>query len=88
MSNSAKNRILERLLEPVSSSLNDDAARKLIGLRADRRVQTRVARLARKCNAGELTDAERAEYELYVMAGEFVAVLQVQARIRFQNLVY
>ena len=75
-------RVLERLLEPVSSSLNDEAARRLIGLKADRKAQARIAKLARKCNEGELTPEERYEYETYVMAGEFIAILQAQARGR------
>jgi len=74
-------RILERILEPVSSSLNDEAARKLIGLRADRKAQARVARLAEKCNEAQLTPAERREYEIYVLAGHLVAILQAKARI-------
>lgn len=83
MPKTSNGRILDRLLEPVSSSLNDEAARKLIGLKADRKAQVRVARLARKCNEGELTPEERAEYEMYVMAGDFVAILQAKARLRF-----
>jgi hypothetical protein len=82
MSTPADGRVLERLLAPVSSSLNEEAARKLIGLKAERAVQVRVARLARQCNAGQLTPAERDEYELYVMVGELIAILQAQARIR------
>lgn len=81
MPKTSNGRVLDRLLEPVSSSLNDEAARKLIGLKADRKAQARVARLARKCNKGELTPEERAEYEMYVMAGEFVAILQAKARL-------
>jgi len=77
----ANSRILERLLEPVSSSLNEDAARKLIGLKADRKAQARVAELGRKCNEDELTPEERDEYETYVMAGEFIAILQAKARV-------
>ena len=81
MRKTADSRILGRLLEPVSSSLNEDAARRLIGLKADRKTQTRVARLARKCNEGELTPDERDEYATYVMASEFIAILQAQARV-------
>lgn len=77
----ANGRILGRLLGPVSSSLNEEAARKLIGLKADRKAQARVAELANKCNEGELSPAERREYEMYVMAGDFVAILQAKARI-------
>ncbi len=81
MSKTTKERILERILEPVSSSLNDEAARKLIGLKANRKAQARVARLAEKCNEGDLTPEEHQEYEMYVMAGHFVAILQAKARI-------
>jgi hypothetical protein len=81
MSKKPRGTVLERILESVSSSLNDEAARKLIGLKADRKVQARVAELASKCNEGELTSDERREYESYVMAGHLVAILQAQARI-------
>jgi hypothetical protein len=81
MSKITNGRVLERILDPVSSSLNDEAARKLIGLKVDRKVQARVAKLARKCNEGELTQDERAEYETYVMASEFLAILQAKARL-------
>ena len=81
MSKMTNGRVLEHILEPVSSALNDEAARKLIGLKADRKVRARVAALARKCNNGDLTPEERAEYETYVMTGEFVALLQAKARL-------
>jgi len=73
--------ILERLLEPVSRSLNVEAARKLVRLKADAKTQARVAQLARKCNEGELTAKERAEYERYVTVGNLIAILQAKARL-------
>ena len=73
--------LLDRILEPVSASLNEDAARKLIALRADRKTQARVTKLAEKCNEGELTNAERREYETYVMANHFIAILKAKARL-------
>jgi hypothetical protein len=73
--------VLERLLAPVSRSLNVEAARKLLRLKADARTQARVDELARKCNEGELTSQERAEYERYVTAGNLIAILQAQARL-------
>jgi hypothetical protein len=81
MMKTADGHILERILEPISSALNEEAARKLIGLKADAKVQARVGELARKCNEGELTREERQEYETYVMASEFLAILQAKARI-------
>ncbi len=76
-----KIRLLQRLLDPVTNSLNEVAARKLIGLRANKKTQAYVDRLARKCNAGELTPAERSEYETLVIAADFVAILKAKARL-------
>ena len=81
MTKASNGRVFERILEPVSSSLNEEAARKLIGVKADRKTQVRVAALARKCNEGELTPTELAEYQTYVMAGEFIDILQAKARV-------
>ena len=72
---------LERLMDPVSRSLNIGAARKLVELKADAKTQARVDELARKCNEGELIPAERAEYERYVTAGNLIAILQAKARL-------
>jgi hypothetical protein len=81
MSKTANGRLLDRILEPVSSSLNEEAARKLIGLKADRKTQARVAKLADKCNEDTLTPRERREYEMYVMVGHIIALLQAKARV-------
>jgi hypothetical protein len=73
--------VLERMLEPVTRSLNVAAAKKLVRLKADAKVQARVAKLARKCNEGELTPEEAAEYDRYIAFGDFVAILQAKARL-------
>src|SRR5262245_49789703 len=80
MTTTANGRVLERLLEPQARRGTRGGA-KLIGLKADRKAQARVAELARKCNERELTPEERQEYEFYVMAGEFIAILQAQVRL-------
>jgi hypothetical protein len=74
--------LLDRILEPVSSSLNPEAARKILALKADRKTQARVSKLADKCNEGELTPDERREYEMYLMANHLIAILKAKARIR------
>jgi hypothetical protein len=81
MSNQRQTAVLERFLGPVTESLNTEAARKLIRLKADAKTQARVNKLARKCNEGELTEEERAEYEWYVTAGNLIAILQAKARL-------
>jgi hypothetical protein len=73
--------VLERMLDPVGRALNGEAARELVNLRADPEVQARVAELAAKCNEGDLTPDERAEYERYVAAGSVIAVLRAKARL-------
>ncbi len=72
--------ILEHLLEPVSQSLNREAAEKLVRLRVSAKAQAQIDKLARKCNEGRLTKDERAEYESWVGAIDLVAILQAKAR--------
>ena len=79
--NTSSTAVLERLLEPVSRSLNIEAARKLVQLKADAKTQARVDQLAGKCNEGDLTPAERSEYETFVAAGNLIAILQAKARL-------
>ncbi len=73
--------VLERFLEPVSETLNVEAARKLVRRKADTKTQKRVDALARKCNNGDLTSDERAEYEQYVAVGNIIAILKAKARL-------
>jgi hypothetical protein len=73
--------ILDRLLDPVSRSLNPEAARQPVHLKADPQVQAEIDELAHKCNEGRLTPAERAAYESYVAAGSVIAILQAKARL-------
>ena len=54
-----KEKLLNCILKPVSSSLNEEAAEKILVLKADRRTQARVSKLADKCSLGELAPAER-----------------------------
>jgi hypothetical protein len=77
--------LLEQMLEPIASSLNQDAAKKLLGIKANAKVQRRVAELARKCNEGELTPQEAAEYERYIAFADFIAILKAKARLLLAN---
>ena len=46
---------------------------------ADEKLQMRIEELAEKSTEGFLTEQERAEYEGYVRANKFVAILRRQA---------
>ena len=75
-------RVLDRIIESVSECLTPEAARKLVELRADAATQQRVDELADKNTEGLLTAEEKEEYETYVRASTFIAILQAKARAR------
>lgn len=72
--------LLDRVIEPFAECLTTAAARKIVALRADAEMQTRVDELADKANDGQLTDEERAEYDRYLAAFHFVTIMQARAR--------
>jgi hypothetical protein len=58
--------LLKRFLDPVVEFLPADTARKIIGLRIDPELQTRLDELAEKADQGTLSAAEPQEYEGYI----------------------
>lgn len=77
--------VLDRLLEPVGRSMTPELARELVELRAAPDVQARLDELAEKCNEGQLTAEERAEYESFIHAIHLIGLLQAKARAVLQN---
>jgi hypothetical protein len=77
--------VLSRLLDPVGRCLTPEVAQHLVALQVDPAVQARLEELADKCTEGQLSADERTEYETYVQALEFIAVLQAQARSLLTN---
>ena len=77
--------ILERLLEPVSRSLNPASAKALVAMKPDPVAAKRVSVLAEKCNEGALTAEERREYETCVRVANFVAILKAKARSHLKS---
>ena len=71
---------LDRFLDPLGSCLTPEVAERIVEFRADARTQKRLDTLAQKNQAGELSDAEREEYDTYISAIDFVTVLQAKAR--------
>jgi hypothetical protein len=71
---------LDRLLDPISRCLTKEVAQRLVELRADPELQERLDILADKNTEGQLSPEEHAEYETYVWALDFVAILQAKAR--------
>lgn len=80
-----KTPVLNRLVDPLGKCLTVESAKRVLKLRADARLQTRVDLLAEKSNEGLLTPDERAEYASYVTFGTFVAILKSKARQLLAN---
>ena len=70
----------ERGVHPILQIVLPGKADAVLNFRPDPALQDRIEELAAKSTEGELTDQERAEYEGYVRANKFVAILQRQAR--------
>jgi hypothetical protein len=71
---------LDRMLDPLSDCLDDEVARRIIALRIAPDIQARIEELADRCNEGQLTEAERAEYDGYVEGAEIVSLIKLKAR--------
>ncbi len=52
----------------------------IMSVMPDRALRDRIDQLAGKSTEGELTDEERAEYEGYVRANKFVALMMREAK--------
>lgn len=70
----------DRATDPIFGLLTQQQARAIVDFRGDEEMARRLEELAAKCNEGELTDDERAEYEGYAYANRFIAVIQSKAR--------
>jgi len=78
--------VLDRLFDPLGRMLTPEVARKLAKYRFDAKVQVRIDKLARKCNEGKLSEEEYREYETYVQAIDFIAILQAKARALLKRI--
>lgn len=72
----------DRGTDPVVELLTDEQARALIEFRGDEALRNRIDDLAARHSEGELSPDERSEYEGYVRANKFIAILQAKARKR------
>ena len=70
---------------PIFAILTPDQTRRLADLQGDPSLEDRIAELAGKANEGELSLADREEYEAYIEANNLLAILQAEARFRLQQ---
>jgi hypothetical protein len=70
----------DRGTDAILNFFSLEQARALAAYRGDDLLRARIEELASKNTEGELSDSERAEYEGYVQANKFIAVLQAKAK--------
>ena len=70
----------DRATDPLLPFITRDHAEALVAHRGHPPLRNRIDELASKNTEGELTEGERAEYEGYVRANNFLAILQAKAR--------
>ena len=70
----------DRGTDPILRLLTHEQARALVAYRGDDALRGRIEELAARNTEGALSESERAEYEGYVRANHFIAVLQAKAR--------
>ncbi|MSR59486.1 MAG: hypothetical protein EXS05_17890 [Planctomycetaceae bacterium] len=76
---------LDRLVDPLGECLTPETARRVLRLKADRKLQARVDYLAGRRIEGTMTPEEQAEYSSYVSYSTFVAILKSKARQLLAN---
>jgi hypothetical protein len=81
MANGATISVLDQILEPVTDVLTPELAEAIAELKVNSAIENRISHLAERCNQGELTAAERSEYESYVQAVDLISLLQAKARL-------
>jgi hypothetical protein len=72
--------IFDRILDPVTDAFTPEVARRIVDLKADAEMQSRLGELAAKSNNGSLTDEEAAEYKSYVDVIDLISVLQAKSQ--------
>jgi hypothetical protein len=77
--------VLEQLIASLGDCLTPESARRLLALKADRKLQKRVDGLAERHSRGQLTTEEQAEYGRYVSYSTFIATLKSKARKRLAD---
>ena len=80
MATTANTLAFDRATDPVLRFITPEQARALVAFTGDEPLRRRIEELASRNTEGQLTEAERSEYEGYVRANKFIAVLQAKAR--------
>ena len=81
----ATSQAFHRGTAPIFALLTPDQTKRLAELEGDPGLVDRLAELADKANAGELSPSDREDYEAYIEANNFLAVFQAEARFHLNQ---
>jgi hypothetical protein len=68
---------LDKLLDPI---LTPEFSLRVVDLRPDEELQSRLQQLRDRANEGTLTDEDRAEYEEFIETLDLLALLKLRAK--------
>ena len=72
--------LFDRILDPVTDAFTPEVARRIVDLKADPEMQSRIDELATKSSDGSLTEEEVAEYKSFVDVIDLISVLQAKSQ--------
>jgi hypothetical protein len=75
----------DRLLDPLTDCLTPEVARRILNLKIEPPLQSRMDELADKANEGTLTPSEAQEYREYVDGIDFIAIFKAKARLKLSG---
>jgi len=78
MATAFDNAAFDRGTDVILRFFTTEQAEALVAYRGDEPIQSRIEELASKNTEGELSEQERAEYEGYLRANKFIAILQAK----------
>jgi hypothetical protein len=78
MNSAIESTAFDRAVTPVLVQVLPNLVKKEIRFDSDPALATRIEELAAKANEGELTEEERREYQGYLRANKFIAMLRRQ----------
>jgi len=70
---------IDEMLQPLTEALTPETAKLFVDLKAPPSIQARIDQLAARCNEGQLTAEERADYENYVRIGNLFSLIKARA---------
>jgi hypothetical protein len=77
---------MESMLSSVADTLDVNALKALVEMRASVEAAERMDWLAERANEGLLTEEERHEYHSAISFGNFLGLLQSKARLKLKSV--